>query len=67
MANNNFFFSFSLLEYSGSKSKLEHVLELGNIYESVVWRYIMNFNDESPPTGVRSLPVAKKRKAFLCS
>lgn len=56
----------SLWEYSGINSKFEQVLELGSIYESVVCLSIVNFNEDKPPTGVLSLPVAKKRKAFLC-
>jgi hypothetical protein len=67
IANKSFYFNLSLWEYSGIKSKLEQVLELGNIYESVVCLSIINFNEERPPTGVLSLPVVKKRNAFLCS
>lgn len=67
IASSSFCFNLSLLEYSGISNKLEHVRELGSISESEVCLSIMNFNDESPPTGVRSLPVAKKRKDFIWS
>jgi hypothetical protein len=50
-----------LLSYSGIKSKFEHVLELGSIYESEVCLSIMNFNEDKPPTGILSLPVAKDK------
>ena len=65
MASNSFCFSFSLLEYSGINRRFEHVLELGSIYESDVCLSTMNFRDDNPPTGVRSLPVANERKAFI--
>lgn len=67
IANNSFCLSFSLLEYSGINNKFEHVLELGNISESDVCLSTMNLSDDSPPTGVLSLPVAKNKKALHCS
>lgn len=48
-------------------NKLEQVLDVGSISESEVCLSMINFKDESPPTGVRSLPVANDKKAFLCS
>lgn len=41
--------------------------ELGSMSESEVCLSTMNFKEDKPPTGVRSLPVAKDKKAFLCS
>lgn len=67
IARSSFLFSFYLVSYSGIKSRFEHVLELGNIYESEVCLSTINFNEDKPPTGILSLPVAKDRKALRYS
>lgn len=67
MAFNNLSLSFSLLEYSGSKSTLKHVWDVGNLSVSGPFLAMIIFNFPSPPTGALSVPVVNCKNSLFCS